>query len=152
MTKSESNIKRTVYSIKNIKNGKMYIGITKNLRQRITTHFSKLRNNKHPNPKLQSDFSIYGEDYFKVKTLFESTHYGETFNMEKKLIRKYNTICNGYNIAGEESMWDKKTFFSTTVDGIIGKKLIKHINEKEASRSDWFREAIIEKAKGEGII
>ena len=41
-----------VYCIINLKNGKRYIGSSKNMRQRLWSHRAELRHNKHENPHL----------------------------------------------------------------------------------------------------
>jgi group I intron endonuclease len=58
-------MKSGIYYIECLVNNKKYIGGCKNLNRRKTIHFSLLRNNKHRNKELQSDFNLYGEDFFK---------------------------------------------------------------------------------------
>ena len=41
-----------IYCIINLKNGKRYIGSSKNVRQRLWSHRAELRHNKHENPHL----------------------------------------------------------------------------------------------------
>lgn len=53
-----------IYCIINIKNSKRYIGSSKNIRQRLWSHRSKLRKNKHDNAHLQSAWNKYGEQNF----------------------------------------------------------------------------------------
>ena len=54
-----------VYLIINLKNNFVYVGATSSeFRLRYQTHKSYLRNNKHYNKELQSDYNKYGEDYF----------------------------------------------------------------------------------------
>ncbi len=45
-------------------NGLIYVGSSRNLKSRRITHFSLLRNGAHANKRLQSDFTLYGEDNF----------------------------------------------------------------------------------------
>ena len=50
-----------VYGIKNIVNGKMYVGESKKPNQRWYLHRTDLRLQKHSNQELQNDFNQYGE-------------------------------------------------------------------------------------------
>ena len=49
-----------IYLIKNMINGKGYVGSTVNLTNRKYQHFSQLKNNKHHSPHLQSSANKYG--------------------------------------------------------------------------------------------
>jgi group I intron endonuclease len=53
-----------IYEIKNILNGKRYIGQAKNLRKRKSQHFAKLKRNEHGNQHLQNSFNKYGIENF----------------------------------------------------------------------------------------
>ena len=43
-----------------------YHGSSKNIEKRMAVHKSKLKNNKHPNPKMQSIYNKYGEFNYEV--------------------------------------------------------------------------------------
>lgn len=58
-----------IYQIKNIFNGKIYIGSAKNIRTRIINHRSKLSLGNHPNKKLQNAWNKYGESSFLFETV-----------------------------------------------------------------------------------
>jgi group I intron endonuclease len=63
-------LKTGIYSIKTKHNNKYYFGSTgdkKGFYKRWDTHLRKLRNNEHPNKKLQSVFNKYGEENFEFK-------------------------------------------------------------------------------------
>lgn len=60
-----------IYRIKNLKNGKMYIGQSKNIRLRVTQHFSDLRGLRHGNQVLQRAWDKYGEANFIWEVLRE---------------------------------------------------------------------------------
>jgi group I intron endonuclease len=53
-----------VYKITCLENGKIYIGSSKNINSRWNNHRWNLRNGKHHNYFLQSDWDMYGEDVF----------------------------------------------------------------------------------------
>ncbi len=58
-----------IYMIKNLANGKVYIGQTKNLQSRYNGHLSKLRHNKMTNAHFQSAFNKYGESNFQFSII-----------------------------------------------------------------------------------
>lgn len=91
---------RYIYKIQNNINNKVYIGQTINFKRRIKRHFCELRNNKHHNYKLQSDFNIYGEKNFIFKIVFEEENCSQERidKMEIEYIKKYNSFKNGYNL------------------------------------------------------
>ena len=60
-----------IYSIRNLKNDKIYIGLTKNCKQREYLHFNQLKRGVHDNPKLQEDFDIFGDSIFMFSVLEE---------------------------------------------------------------------------------
>lgn len=54
-----------IYIIENIKNNKMYIGLTKKcFMERFETHILKLNCNQHANKHLQASWNKYGEENF----------------------------------------------------------------------------------------
>lgn len=87
-----------IYQLKNKINGKSYIGQTINIHERILKHLNNLKENNHYNKKLQADFNDVGEDNFEVKYwAFEDIDEKELDELEKKYIKKYDSIENGYN-------------------------------------------------------
>ncbi len=83
-----------VYALINNQTGKMYIGSSQNIRQRILQHKSS------PPPAMKED--IQQGNTFSVKIL-EKLAYGcnqfELFNRESYYIQKYDTLNKGYNRA-----------------------------------------------------
>lgn len=101
-------IKSGIYKIENKMNGKVYIGSSYNIQQRMDGHKSLLKKTKHPNQYLQNSFDKYGLNNF----VFEKI---ELINAENKLllnkelkkkeayyIELYKSFNNefGYNIMG----------------------------------------------------
>ncbi len=87
-----------IYSIINKIDGQRYVGQTIDIERRRRTHFSKLRNNTHPNPLLQEAWNEWGEESF----VFEFKGYcikdqEELDALEKQEIKKYNSYEKGYN-------------------------------------------------------
>lgn len=65
-------MKTGVYQIRNLRNGKRYIGSTSySFRIRWNMHRSRLRTNKHHSIKLQNAWNKYGEDAFVFEVLEE---------------------------------------------------------------------------------
>jgi len=53
-----------VYRIKNLENGKIFIGSSKNLHAKANSWKFQLRGGAHVNRDLQKDFNMLGEDKF----------------------------------------------------------------------------------------
>jgi group I intron endonuclease len=58
-----------VYQIKNKRNGKLYIGSTKNLPGKINSHKFQLKNGLHTNKEMQREFNEVGEEAFSFDIL-----------------------------------------------------------------------------------
>jgi len=61
-----------IYQIRNLQNGKVYIGSSKNIFTRWKRHLSNLKNKNHPNSHLQSSFNKYGINNFSFEILEET--------------------------------------------------------------------------------
>lgn len=89
-----------VYIIRNIKNQKVYIGSSKNLKERILDHLNNLKKNKHRNTHLQNSYNKYGENNFFISIL---DHYSEypLHEIELEFINRFESIDPkyGYNKA-----------------------------------------------------
>ena len=72
---------KVIYSIQCKTTNKQYIGSALNHGKRKREHFYNLKNNKHPNKKLQNAYNKYGADCFEFKII-------EVVNDEKKLIER----------------------------------------------------------------
>lgn len=58
-----------IYKIVNLVNNKIYIGSSVNLCKRKSAHFSYLKNNSHPNNRLQNAYNKYGFECFSFIVL-----------------------------------------------------------------------------------
>lgn len=85
-----------IYSIVNKKNGKRYIGYTNDLDRRLYDHFKDLQLGKHPNKKMQKEFT---DNDFEIEILeaFRKISVQEIARREKYWIKKYDSYNNGYN-------------------------------------------------------
>lgn len=85
-----------IYKIVCIKNKKVYIGSSVDLKKRKREHFSSLRNKTHFNSYLQNCFNTYGEQSF----VFEIVLYCEKAFLllnEEEQIRIHDSFNNGFN-------------------------------------------------------
>jgi group I intron endonuclease len=86
-----------IYKILNIITNNFYIGSSKDLERRKYNHFSKLKENKHKNKKLQADFNKFKEKSFKFIILEEMPNNTKTYDLAYKelyYIYKYKPIYN----------------------------------------------------------
>lgn len=94
-----------VYSIRNIINGKIYIGSTiRTFKERWALHKKLLKNNKHPNAHLQNSYNKYKKDSFDFQ-IIEITTPEKARIRESFYIKKYKVLNPriGYNISGVNS-------------------------------------------------
>ena len=89
-----------VYSIRNVVNDKRYIGSSKDIYGRWTTHIRQLENQKHENDHLQKSWNKYGKDNFEF-TILETCGEDERFDIEQKWYDFYHAYDYnfGYNIS-----------------------------------------------------
>jgi group I intron endonuclease len=53
-----------IYQIRNLVNGKLLIGNSKNLNGKLNSHKFQLNSGVHINPELQKEYNQYGEENF----------------------------------------------------------------------------------------
>lgn len=89
----------TVYAIKNLVNGKFYIGKTvRDYNTRVLLgHFSMLKNNKHSNKHLQSSWNKYGQCAFIYGVIEGDIIKSDINKKEMYWINYYNSCDLGYN-------------------------------------------------------
>lgn len=135
-----------IYCIKNIVNGKIYIGQTIDLDKRYKEHLRELKNNYHFNEHLQKSFIKYGEESFEFIVL-EKCDKDKLNDLEMHYIQRFNSLNrnSGYNLrAGgikptltEES---KKKISKTRTErlrnGLIKVTQVKFTDEVRAKMSE----------------
>lgn len=88
-----------IYFIINKVTNQRYVGQTTNFSRRKSEHLLKLKENRHPNPKLQAAYNKYGEDNFVIqKFTFEDITKEELNQLEIEYIEKFDSYKNGYNL------------------------------------------------------
>ena len=85
-------ITRGIYKIKNIKNNKVYIGSSVNIKARWQQHKSRLRKGNHHSISLQRAWKKYGEDNFEFTIL-------EVVNNEISILDRENFYINQFQCA-----------------------------------------------------
>lgn len=90
-----------IYIITNTINNKVYIGRSKDIDSRFSSHKCNLRNNNHINEHLQRAWNKYGEENFKFEILELCNTVEDTYSKEIFYIEKYNSTNrdNGYNLS-----------------------------------------------------
>jgi len=83
-----------IYEIRNIINGKRYIGCSKDITVRFTKHKSRLKNNKHVNSYLQNAYNKYGKSNFEYNILFKLNSESEMYKKEKEFISENDNLYN----------------------------------------------------------
>lgn len=86
-----------IYSITNNVNGKRYIGLTRDLKDRWYRHKRKLNKGIHKNEHLQNAFNKYGKSCFEFKVLESNIPQRLLCQKEKEYINKFNAFKEGYN-------------------------------------------------------
>lgn len=86
-----------IYKIKNILNGKVYIGQSVDIEKRWSTHIAELKNNYHYNIHLQSAWNKYGEENFEF-SIVEECGADRLNQCEIYWISKFDSYKNGYNL------------------------------------------------------
>jgi group I intron endonuclease len=85
-----------IYAIVNVVNQQMYIGSTKDLKQRAHLHFHRLEVGNHPNIHLCRAYDLYGRDAFRFDILELIEHAKNLLAREQHYINK---LKPQYNIA-----------------------------------------------------
>lgn len=96
-----NSLKSGIYKITNKLNGRIYIGSAKEFKNRWVQHTHSLRNKKHSNKFLQSDFNKCGEEafIFEVIEVTEDKSREERLSIEEVYIKKFfDNGDNCYNL------------------------------------------------------
>lgn len=89
-----------VYKIKNIVNGKEYVGSALHYERRKKRHLKALRENKHHSYKLQYAFNKYGEGNFSFEVIEGTNDNSQLLSKEQFYIDTLNPAYNICMIAG----------------------------------------------------
>lgn len=140
-----------IYKIECVKNGKCYIGQTKNFKKRVQDHLLKLNKNNHYSNLLQLDFNNYGIESFVFEILEEVSEL-ESDEKERIWIKELTSVYNTESGGVKNKKLAQKTKLLLSEKGKIRYQThYKYINSKEAivkrsktntgkKRTDEFRE------------
>ena len=95
-TNKELSGKSGVYQIRNLINGKIYIGSSKNLLTRKTQHFSDLKHNRHGNSHLQHSYNKYKKDNF-IFEIIEFCNSDDRIEIEQYWVDRFYRTGQCYN-------------------------------------------------------
>jgi len=85
-----------VYAIRNMETGRLYVGSSNDVRNRVLSHFRELNNSAHSNRLLQEDFNRLGFDKFDAYLILRTTRDIQTAEKNKilKLLAKGQSLYN----------------------------------------------------------
>ena len=133
-----------IYCIKNLKNGKMYIGQSTNIINRISTHKRNIFKKNYP---IYSDIRKIGIENFSFE-IVEECEKENLDILEKKYIEKFNTYSeDGYNRTTGGNKGYKKEISEETKE-----KIRKTLTGKKINLSVEARNKKIEKFTGKNNI
>lgn len=90
-----------IYKIENIKNGKIYVGSSKDIEKRWKEHIHKLKYGVHHSVKLQRSYDrIEDKSVFKFEVIEETTE-DMLKEREQYYIDLYDSFNTGYNCCAE---------------------------------------------------
>ena len=88
-----------IYKITNTQTNQNYIGQTIDINRRKRTHFNRLNNQSHDNPKLQASWNKYGKENFSFEYWeFDISSAEELNSLECEYIDKYEGLTEGFNL------------------------------------------------------
>ena len=105
----ESSLKSGVYQIRNLINGKVYIGSAKEFKERGRSHLRSLQNQKHHNKHLQAAFNKDGTNnfIFEVLEVVKGNKLVRTKKEQKYLSRYFDNWEGCYNFQKNTIAIDK---------------------------------------------
>lgn len=119
-----------IYQIKNLVNGKIYIGSTKDYEKRWAQHCAALNHNKHYNIYIQRAWNKYGADSFEFSVLEEVSD-DKQYEIEQKFLNKLIPFGeNGYNIAQSTHSEEINTAYKSIICKYCGDLFQTNSNEK----------------------
>lgn len=96
-------MKNVIYKIRNVANGKFYVGSTVDARVRFQAHKRRLRKGTHQSPQLQAAWNKYGEDCFKFEIVVHVEDRDELLAVEQIWLDEHAGKPHCYNWATDAS-------------------------------------------------
>lgn len=91
-------MEKVIYQIRNLINGKLYIGSTKNFKRRKKEHIRSMNSGKIHNSIIQRAWNKYGKDNFIFEIIDYVPEDIDMIWMEEQYVILYDTKNKGYNI------------------------------------------------------
>ena len=88
-----------IYKIRNVVNGKFYVGSTVDTRVRFQCHRRQLRKGKHHCLPLQYAWNKYGEDCFKFEVVEKVESADQLFEIENRWLEEHHGKPHCYNVS-----------------------------------------------------
>ncbi len=148
MATSDHTTNSGIYIIRNLKNGKFYIGQSQNIRERWAEHKRTLNKNIHKNKHLQAAWNKYGAKVFKFLVL-EYCDISKLDEREQVQLDAHAQSDNCYNIAidakapmrGQKLSAETKARMSARLKGhAVSNETRRKIAEKSRNISDETRQ------------
>lgn len=107
----------SIYKIVCLKNNRVYIGQTVNLKNRKQFHIYQLKNNIHQNPWLQEDYNKYGNINFQFSVLECVENKEDALKRETYWMNYYGGVNSNliYNVKGNGKGQDNKEYAKSKV-------------------------------------
>jgi group I intron endonuclease len=130
-----------VYQIRNVINGKRYIGSAKNFSKRWNAHIYRLKSGSHHSPPLQNAYLKYGENSFCFEVL-KVCPTNSILNEEQALIDsvlpEYNVCKVAGSRAGSITSVETREKLSKAITGMKrGPDTIARMRASQRARKHW---------------
>ncbi len=97
-----------IYAIKNLNNGKIYIGSSRDCARRFSEHRSRLVRGAHVNARLQSAWKKHGAEAFEFLVVASVIRPDDLAQVEQMFLDDFDSVKSGYNLsptAGNTAGW-----------------------------------------------
>lgn len=138
-----------IYRIENQKNGKSYVGLTYNFKERKASHLNQIKKGIHCNGHLQNAFRKHGTEAFKWFILESNLNEEQALEAEIKWIAFYDGFNDGYNqtkggdaigLNAKPCVWEGIPFDSIVAaaefEGVADTTMKKYIQHGYTCRAD----------------
>lgn len=119
-----------IYQIRNILDGKLYIGSSIELKKRKDKHFYRLKNNKHENQHLQNAVNKHGIENFIFEILEEFKDYNLLLLQEQKYLDELKPEYNICKFAGHTLGYKHSPEMRKKISDIVKSKMTPEVKEK----------------------
>lgn len=144
-----------IYKIRNVENGKVYVGSTEDYERRLKEHMYELQKGTHVNTYLQNAFNKHGQEIFSIEVIEELDSIDNLLEREQYWIDTLNAHWEkgGYNLsptAGRTTGYKYTPEQSARLSAIIRKRYENMTDEQRAFISSQMSKALKGKKKPEG--